>query len=299
MFNQILLTGASGFVGSYVQNQLPCSPLVDEDGFINLNEQERVIKKIQNFAPDAVIHLAAQSFIPDSFSDPRKTFETNFFGTYTLLESLSKCNFKGKMLYVSSGDVYGFVGEDQLPATESTPLRPRSPYAVSKIAAEALCYQWSQNAPFQIVIARPFNHIGKGQSRKFAISDFAWQLVQIAHGKKPPEINVGDIDVTRDFTDVQDIVIAYKKLLYNGSNGEIYNVCSGKEYTIRSLIEKMMDITGIEARIVQEPDRFRKSEQRRMRGSYLKINEKTGWVPQIIIEESLKHLLNGWEDSNE
>lgn len=299
MFKRILLTGSSGFVGPYVMKQLPCIPLEDSNGRIDLKDRKRLISGIQDIEPDAVIHLAAQSFIPEAFSNPRSTLEDNFIGTFNLIEALTLAGFNGRMLYVSSADVYGVVNDDQLPATELMLLHPRNPYAVSKIAAEALCYQWSQTGPFEVVIARPFNHIGKGQSRRFSLSDFAWQLIQISQKKIPPKINVGDIDVTRDFTDIHDVVSAYKQLLFLGDNGEVYNVCSGKEYSIRSMIEKMKTISGIDAEIVQQDDRLRRSEQRRMWGSLSKIHKKLGWKPEVMIEESLYSLLEGWEESNE
>lgn len=299
MYKRILLTGASGFVGPYVERQFPVSPFNDQNGPIDLRDQERVLQGVQSISPDAVIHLAAQSFIPDSFSDPKETFSVNFIGTYHLLEALSRTGFKGRMLYVSSGDVYGRVPIERLPVNESFLTLPRNPYAVSKVAAEALCYQWSQTSSFDVIIARPFNHIGKGQSRRFALADFAWQLVEISRGRLPPVIKVGDIDVTRDFTDVHDIVRAYESLMLSGENGNIYNVCSGKEYSIRSLIEVMKRLIGIDPDIVQDKDRLRPAEQRRMRGDYTKIQEKTGWNPQIPIEESLRNLLKGWQETDE
>ena len=121
-----------------------------------------------------------------------------------------------------------------MPIRETQPLRPRNPYAVSKVAAEALCYQWSQTGPFEVVMARPFNHIGPGQSERFAISDFAKQIAEIKLGRRPPKLAAGDIDVTRDFTDVRDVVRAYLLLLDKGRSGEAYNVCSGIEHRVET-----------------------------------------------------------------
>lgn len=299
MFERVLVTGSSGFVGHHLQRVFPSFyPLEDGNGKIDLLEPERVLKAIRQISPDAVIHLAAQSFVQDAFKNPLYTFNVNFIGTLNLLEGLSKNGFRGKMLYVSSGDVYGIVPEEKLPVNELTLPHPRNPYAVSKVAAEALCYQWSQTGPFEIVIARPFNHIGRGQSRQFALSDFAYQIVAISRKKSLPTLYVGDIDVTRDFTDVRDVVIAYKKLLEQGLNGEVYNVCSGKEYSIRSLLVRLLEISKCEAEIVQDQNRFRPSEQRRMKGDFSKIHALTGWLPQIDIEESLRELLAGGMEDN-
>src|SRR5262249_48752052 len=149
----------------------------------------------------AVIHLAAQSFVPASFAHPLETYEINFLGTYSLLEALKAAGFKGRFLFVGSGDAYGVVRPEDLPIGEEHPLRPRSPYAVSKAAAEALCYQWSRSESFEIVMTRSFNHIGPGQSDRFVVSDFARQVVEIRKGQRRPQISTGDIEVTRDFTD--------------------------------------------------------------------------------------------------
>ncbi len=246
--------------------------------------------------PDAVLHLAAQSSVPDSFNDPRTTYEVNFLGTLNLLNALSAQEFRGTFVFVGSADVYGLVPEERLPIVEEMPLRPRNPYAVSKVAAEALCYQWSQTTAMRIVIVRPFNHIGPGQSDKFAISSFARQLIEIEFGRRPPVIEAGDVDVTRDFTDVQDVVRAYQMALLHAPNGQILNVCSGIERSPRSLLELMMSLIGVGAQIQQIPSRTRASEQRRSRGSYARLEQLLGWRPKIAIEDSLRLVLAYWRD---
>lgn len=217
-----------------------------------------------------VLHLAALSFVPDSFRFPEKTFEINFLGTLRLLEALKETEFKGRMLFIGTGDAYGLVPTENLPICESQPLRPRNPYAVSKVAAEALCYQWSQTSPFEVILARPFNHIGAWQSPSFAVSDFARQIALIAARKSPPILKVGNIETTRDFIDITDIVSAYEHLLKFGLNGESYNICSGKEHSLRSLIELLLKISGVEASIERDPQRFRPSDQLRVCGNHEK-----------------------------
>ena len=200
------------------------------------------------------------------------------------------------MLFVGSGDTYGLVPETRLPITEDLPLRPRSPYAVSKVAAEALCYQWSQMEKFALVMTRSFNHIGPGQSERFVVSDFAKQVIEIKQGRRKPILSVGDIDVTRDFTDVRDAAAAYALLLERGGNGEIYNVCSGVERSVRSLLVRLLELANVEARIEQDPNRLRIGEQRRFRGSYEKLHRDTGWEPAISIDQSLLDILQNWEE---
>src|SRR5438876_2355456 len=241
---RLLLTGSDGFVGSLLKHNRPCVALADDGGNVDLRDADRVKRAVARIAPDAVIHLAAQSFVPESFAHPRETYEINFFGTLNLLDALKAAGFTGRLLFVGSGDCYGIVAPNELPIDEAQPLRPRSPYAVSKAAAEALCYQWSQVEAFAIVMTRSFNHIGPGQTERFVVSDFARQVVEIRKGLRPPIIRTGDIDVTRDFTDVRDVVEAYLLLLDQGKRGEIYNVCSGLEHSIRDVLMRLLRLAG-------------------------------------------------------
>ncbi|AOU98647.1 NAD-dependent dehydratase [Acidihalobacter yilgarnensis] len=291
-----LLTGSEGFVGGHVRQGIEgCVPFLDDDGVIDLREAHRLEGALTALAPfDAVIHLAAQSFVPASFDDPPETFAVNFQGTYNLLVALRAIGFRGRFLYVGSADTYGRVDETALPVTEDQPLRPRNPYAVSKVAAEALCYQWSQSGPFEVVMARPFNHIGPGQSPRFAVSDFARQIAMIALDRSAPVLNVGDIDVTRDFTDVRDVVRAYELLLARGRNGEVYNVCSGRELDLRGIITRLAAMAGVSVRIEQDAARLRPSEQRRMVGSHAHLSVDTGWAPALMPDESLRAILDDW-----
>lgn len=262
---------------------------------MELRDPEIVAKACIDAQPDFVIHLAAQSFVPDSFSNPRETYEVNFFGTLHLLQGLKKQGFKGRLLNVGSGDMYGLVAPEILPVTENIPLKPRNPYAVSKVAAEALCYQWSQTEGVDVVMVRPFNHIGPGQSDRFVVSDFAKQVVEIKLGLRKAEMSVGDIDVTRDFTDVRDVVRAYLMLLRDGKSGEAYNVCSGKEQAVREMLERLLTLAGVKADIRQDSARLRTAEQRRVYGSYDKLHSTTGWQPEIGLEQSLTDNLTYWE----
>ena len=182
-----------------------------------------------------------------------------------------------------------------LPIHEDFPLRPRNPNAVSKVAAEALCYQWSQTGPFSVMMARPFNHIGPGQSPLFAISDFARQIAEISAGKRPPILRVGNIDVTRDFTDISDVLHAYEILLTHGKNGEIYNVCSGVERSVRGMVELLLELTGVKAEIENDPSRFRPADQPRVFGSHERLSSHTNWQPIVPIRETLMNIYLYWE----
>jgi GDP-4-dehydro-6-deoxy-D-mannose reductase len=279
-----------------MQRRLPCVALSSAGSEIDLRDAAKVRLAVEQIRPDAVIHLAAQSFVPASFADPRETFETNFTGTLNLLLALKAAAFRGRMLFVGSGDTYGLVPEAGLPVTEDWMLRPRSPYAVSKLAAEALCYQWSQTESFSLVMTRSFNQIGPGQNERFAVADFAKQVIAIRKGSREPVLLVGDIDVTRDFTDVRDATAAYARLLECGGNGEAYNVCSDVEHSLRSILERLLALANVDAQIKQDAVRLRSSEQRRMRGSYEKLRRDTGWEPSISIDQSLRDTLQFWEE---
>ncbi len=298
---RLLVTGLDGFVGGTVRH-LVSNPslsgrfeLVMPSNVLELRDRKSLVTAIAETRPDCVLHLAGQSFVPASVKDPLATYEVNFLGTLNLLDSLKDCGFSGRFLYVSSGDVYGWMPPEDLPVTEKHPVQPRNPYAVSKAAAELLCVQWTLAHDFDIVIARPFNHIGAGQAEWFVISDFAKQVIEVKLGRRAPEIRVGSIDVTRDFTDVRDVVHAYMLLLEVGQSGEIYNVCSGREQTIRSMLDGLLKISAIDCRIIEEAARKRPKEQTRMRGSYAKLQEQVGWQPTISTTQSLGEVLNFWE----
>ena len=292
---KLLLTGSDGFVGTVLKRHRPCIPLADERGNVDLRDADRLRRAVARIDSDAVVHLAAQSFVPESFAYPRETYGINFLGTLNLLEALKSAGFKGRFLYVGSGDSYGIVAPNELPIDEAHPLRPRSPYAVSKAAAEALCYQWSQSEAFEIVMTRSFNHIGPGQSERFVVSNFARQVIEIRKGIRTAVIRTGDIDVTRDFTDVRDVAQAYLLLLERGTAGEVYNVCSGSEQSIRDLLSRLLQLAGVQAAVELDHARLRRSEQRRICGSPGKLERDTGWTRQYSLDASLTDILNDWE----
>jgi GDP-4-dehydro-6-deoxy-D-mannose reductase len=269
--------------------------MIDVPQALDLRDPEAAAALVKETAPDAVIHLAAQSWVPDAFRDPELTLQVNVLGTLNLLQALRRTGFSGRMVFVSTGDVYGGVPDDALPIREDRLPAPRNPYAVSKLAAEALCYQWSVTEGMEITIARAFNHIGPRQSERFVVSDFARQIAEIKLGRRQPTVSVGDIDVTRDFTDVRDVVRAYFALLRDGRSGEIYNICSGREQSIRALLHRLAAIAGVGISIQQDPSRLRKSEQRRVVGDPTKMHGATGWQSTTELDESLTSILHEWE----
>ena len=293
---KILLTGHGGFSGQHFRQLIPSIPLADEGGKqVDILDRPALLSAVRAAQPEAVVHLAAATFVPESFEDPHATFQVNVTGTLNLFMALEACGFRGRVLYVGSAEVYGLLSDQELPVVETQPLRPRNPYAASKAAAEALAYQWSQTAEFEVVLARPFNHTGSGQSDRFVLSNFARQIAEISLGRKEARMEVGGIDVTRDFCDVRDVVRAYGLLLEKGGNGEVYNICSGTESSIHDLLNTLLEIAGIEAELVTEAERLRPTEQRRVVGSYDKLRAETGWRPNIPLRDTLADMLNDWE----
>jgi len=294
MSDRALVTGYNGFVGSHLAAAMEIIPFDDADGLVDLRDAPRVAKAVAALRPDIVYHLAGQAYVGDSFADPRSTYEINFFGTLNLIQALKAAGFRGRMLFAGSADVYGRIDESELPVHEDRPLRPLNPYAVSKVAAEALCYQAIRNG-FEIILARPFNHVGAGQSSKFVVSDIARRIALIAEGQMDPVLTVGDVDVTRDFTDVRDVVRAYQLLIAKGRAGEPYNICSGTERTIRSIMEELCAIAGVKVEVRADPARMRPGEQRRVRGDSSRLRRDTGWQPQIDFHQSLTDVFTYWK----
>lgn len=258
----------------------------------DIRDAVTVRQLVEEVRPTAVLHLAAQSFVPRSFEDPRETMDINLIGTLNLLQALSACSFDGRLVYASSGDIYGRVPEDALPVNESRAPEPRSPYAVSKVAAEQLCLQWARTEGLQAIVARPFNHVGPDQNERFVLPALAKQVALIEAGRQAPVIEAGDIDTTRDFTDVRDIVAAYDAMIRAGKTGRIYLVASGIERKVRDLLGDMCKLAGIAPEIHQDPGKLRPAEQRRMVADAGLLAQDTGWRPQVPFETTLSDILD-------
>lgn len=299
-----LVTGTTGFVGRHFVRHLhemgvESFALALDGQRVDLRDEDGIRDAISCIQPDAVVHLAGQTSVAQSIHSPLESIEVNFLGTHNLLNGLKRANFDGRLLFVSSSEVYGAISPHLLPATEDLPLKPKSPYALSKVGAEALCHQWASVERMDIVIARPFNHFGAGQDTRFVLPAFAKQVAEAVHGLRPPVISVGDISVSRDFTDVRDVVHAYYLLLKKGQTGEVYNVCSEKGYLIRSLLEELISASKMEIEVRQDPKKMRPNEQRAVIGSCAKLVGATKWQPKIAIEEGLSGLLEYWLENME
>ncbi len=296
---KLLATGHLGFVGTAMREFLQAEG-DHEASWCLLDKEPDVLDgaalraTVEKFRPDWILHLAAQSHVPSSWSDPLTTLLVNAGGTANLLKALDDTGFTGRLLYISSADIYGQVPEEELPLTENTPPAPRNPYSSSKVAGEELCRQWARTRPLDVVIARPFNHTGAGQRPDFALPAFAQTVAAIKHGRQEPKILTGDLDVTRDFLDVRDVVAAYLALLAKGRGGETYNVCSGREVHLGDALRMLVELAGVNAEIETDPQRLRPSEQRRMFGDHSRLTQATGWVPRYSLTDTLTQLLDYW-----
>lgn len=294
---RLLLTGAGGFVGQHVVaasgpgGTFAGWEILPTPSDVDIRDEPALRQLVAGLRPDAVIHLAAQSFVPRSFEDPQETFAINVGGTLNLLTALRAHRFAGRVVFVSSGDIYGRVPETELPVDESRIPEPRNPYAASKVAAEQACLQWHRSDGLDVMVARPFNHVGPGQDPRFVLPGLARQVVAIAAGRQPPVIDAGDIDTTRDFTDVRDVVGAYAAMLERGSAGSTYVIGTGQERRIRDLLSTMCGLAGIVPEIRQDPALLRPSEQRRMAADAGRLHQQTGWCPRISIESTLDDIL--------
>ncbi len=242
--------------------------------------------------PDAIAHLAAQAFVPASLTDPETTFDVNAVGTLRVLDAVrayqEQVGAPPRVVVVSSGDVYGAQPPDALPLRETTAPLPRSPYAASKVAAEAVTLAYARSYGVDAVVTRAFNHIGPGQDERFAVVAFALQIARAAAGGGP-RVLVGNLAASRDFLDVRDVCEAYALLLEGGGTaGEIYNVCSGTATTMREILRRLIELGRVAVEVREDPDRMRPADVPVSAGDASKLREATGWAPRISLAAALR-----------
>jgi GDP-4-dehydro-6-deoxy-D-mannose reductase len=221
--------------------------------------------------------------------------ETNVIGTIHLFEAVRKLNISPKIQVAGSSEEYGMVNPNELPITEENPLRPLSPYAVSKVAVDKLSYQYHMSYGLHIVVTRGFNHTGPRRGEVFVSSNFAKQIAEIEKGAEPI-IHVGNLDAMRDFTDVRDMVRGYLLAVDKGQPGESYNICSGESITIRDLLDLLISMSRKKIKVQQDPDRMRPSDVEVLQGDCSKFKKQTGWEQTIPFKETMEDLLNYWRE---
>ncbi len=314
---KVLITGITGFVGSHLTEYLlskeyeVCGAvrrrsrteyidgIKDELNLIecDITDQNSVEPTLKEASPDIIFHLAAQSFVPTSWRAPLETFDVNVKGTVNLFEAVRKSDFDPVVHVAGSSEEYGMIYPDEIPIKEENPLRPLSPYGVSKVAADLLAYQYHKSYGIKSIRTRAFNHTGPRRGEMFVTSNFAKQIVEIEKGLKEPVIYVGNLKAKRDFTDVRDTVRAYHLAVEKCDYGEVYNICSGNALKIREVLNTLLGLTDLSITIKQDPNRMRPSDVEILEGDYSKFNKKTGWTPTIPFEKTMEDLLTYWRDT--
>jgi GDP-4-dehydro-6-deoxy-D-mannose reductase len=289
-----LITGAGGFVGPHLAHMLAEAGDsvvgLDLQNGPNLLDGQGWVETIDRFRPDAIYHLAGWSDVAGSWHDPATTFQINALGTLSVLEAALAAG-TSRFLLISSADVYGPVVPGDQPITETHPPSPRSPYGVSKQAAEALGVRYHRAHDLGVIIVRPFNHLGPGQSDRFAAPAFAAQIAE-AERRGTGEVAHGDLSAKRDLTDVRDVVRAYRMLVESGTPGEIYNVCSGRAVSMETVLTTMIERAVVPVTAKVDPARLRPVELPILEGSSHKLREATGWQPAYPLEQTLTDVLD-------
>ena len=258
----------------------------------DLRDSAQVRRVLEQARPDRIFHLAGQAFVGDSWADPWPTLETNLRSQVNLCEAVLAAGLEPRMLVLGSAEEYGRVAPEDLPVRETCPLRPDSPYAVSKVGQDLLGLQYHLSHRLPIVRVRPFNHIGPRQNRKFVAPAFASQVAAIEAGQQPPVIRVGNLGARRDFTDVRDMVRAYALAVEHGEPGEVYNLGSGCSWSIRELLDTLLGLSPAKITIETDPARLRPADMAEMVCDASHFRARTGWAPRIPFEQTLRDLLD-------
>jgi GDP-4-dehydro-6-deoxy-D-mannose reductase len=308
-----LITGATGFAGSFLVEQYALEGWrvhgtfrdIPEDRSwipagvdlhkIDLTEAPAVSELVMAIRPDVVLHLAAQSSVLNSWRDPLGTMNTNAGSQLNLLDAVSAHAPEARVIVVGSCDEYGDVTPEANPVPEAHPLQPMSPYALSKVVQDLMGYQYFRLYSLKVIRTRPFLQIGPRRPDQFAVGSFARQVAEIAAGYRPPVIEVGNIHVQRDFTDVRDITRAYMLLAERGVPGDVYNIASGTQHSPQNIIEIMLDASGVQADIVQREERMRPGEPPLLIGDAAKLRAETGWSPRRTFAEAVIDTLKYWQ----
>lgn len=310
-----LITGINGFVGSHLAEyllahsdwQVAGTVYGPQDNICHLRERLELyplelsrlpaaVSVLEETQPDVIVHLAAQAVPALSQHDPWPTLETNIRLQLNVLQAAVHLGLNCRVLVVGSGDEYGLVRPDDLPIAESTPLRPLNAYAVSKVAQEMLGLQYHLAHGLPVVMVRPFNHIGPRQGLGFVAPDFARQVAEAEAGLREPVMEVGNLDVSRDFSDVRDVVRGYHLAVAQGEPGEVYNLGSEQARSVRELLEMLVAASRVKLEVRQDATRLRPADVPVMVSDCRKLRQCTGWRTIIPFEQSVRDVLDYWRE---
>jgi GDP-4-dehydro-6-deoxy-D-mannose reductase len=315
---RVLITGITGFAGSHLAEYILANhPDVRVYGIVRwrsrMDNISSIVGKVElheadlkdiislrkclaEIKPDRIFHLAAQSFVPTSWKLPAETFAINAVGQLNLLEALLSLKLNPRIQVAGSSEEYGQVFPHEVPMKETNPLRPLSPYAVSKVAQDLLAWQYFKSYGMRTVRTRGFNHTGPRRGDVFVTSNFAKQLAEIEKGKRAPVIQVGNLEAKRDFTDVRDIVRAYWLSLEKGEVGDVYNIGTGQAYSMKEVLDMLLALTKVKVKVKVDPARLRPSDVPILLSDSRKFVSLTGWKPKIPLKKTFQDLLNYWRE---
>lgn len=317
---KVLITGITGFVGSHLADYLIAntnyktfglkrvnsslrniSHILDKITLINgdLIDQTSLVKTLKISKPDYIYHLGALSWVSPSWDMPAAYMQVNAVGTINLLEALRVVRIKPRILISATPEEYGDVPKELIPITEETRLAPVNPYAASKVAQDAICQVYCASYNFDIIRTRAFNHEGPRRDILGALSSFAYQIARIEKGFQKPIVKVGNLEAKRNFTDVRDMVRAYRLAIEKGKSGELYLIGSNQIYTIKEALEMLISLSPMRNKIKYKVDnqRVRPTELRLLIGKFEKFEKLTGWKPKISFDQTLKDILRYWRSS--
>jgi GDPmannose 4,6-dehydratase/GDP-4-dehydro-6-deoxy-D-mannose reductase len=311
---KILITGITGMVGSHLAEYLLSAfPDIEVHGLVRWRSPTRNIQKIlpriqlyqgdlrdlnslvlllRQVQPDRIHHLAAQSYVDQSFVAPADTLHSNIIGTVNLLDAARIVGINPRIHICSSSEVYGQVRPDEVPITEMTPLRPASPYAVSKVGEDMIAFQYGLSYQLDLVRTRMFTHTGPRRGHVFAESSFARQIAEIEAGLRPGPVRVGNLDSVRTLADVRDAVRAYKLLLDKCPAGEVYNIGGKETMTVGDILQTLKSLARVPIEHVVDPARLRPSDVTLQIPDTRKFHAVTGWEPEISARQTLSDLLD-------
>ncbi len=305
----VLVTGAAGFAGGHLLDALgaagtpavacyrPDQPPTYRSGrhvtwrAADVLDRDAMRAIVREAAPGVVVHLAGATHVGRSWDDIATTLATNVVGTHAVLEAVRREAPEARVVVTGSATVYRGGPE---PLDERAPVEPASPYGLSKLAQERLALRAAHDDGLAVVVARPFNHIGPRQSPSFFSSGFAQQIAAIEAREAPPVLRVGNLDAQRDLTDVRDTVLAYLALARHGRPGEVYNVCSGRAYAVREILDRLLALARVGVSVELDPERLRPSDTPVLVGDPARIRHDTGWVPAIPLDRTLADILDDW-----
>ncbi len=311
-----LITGITGFAGSHLAELLlkegfevygTTRPRSKTDNIDSIHHQLKLrdadildshslYSIFVDVKPDYIFHLAAQSFVQTSWASPANTMEMNVVGSVHLFEAIRRAQISPVIQIACSSEEYGLVHPDEIPIKEENPLRPQSPYAVSKVAMDYLGYQYFSSYQMKIVRTRGFNHTGPRRGEVFVTSNFARQIAEIEKGKKEPVIEVGNLEAKRDWTDVRDMVKAYLLAVEKGVPGEVYNICSEKAVRVGDMLDMLLKLSKVKVKVQEDSARLRPSDVEILLGDCSKFRKATGWKPEIPFAKTVEDLLNYWRE---